>query len=317
MAYVNLFLLLAVVCMLRAASAYTDPYCETYRHTRKVWVKNDYQFSKAVRTSKPGDLILIGNGTFHHWYNGKETLFRGKKANKWRPITLCGDKNTVIDAKGKIGFRIKKSNYINLVGITVKNAHKGIRLETAKHCVLDRVTVTKIASEGIHIQYGSHYNTVKNSTITKTGRKVKGVGEGIYLGSSRRNVRRDTCIGNKILDNKIGPGVTAEPIDVKENSRNGVIRGNVLDGRDLCGCRDAVSLINVKGNGYLIENNVGRNAREHFYKASKTIPGEGRNNTFKNNVCLGSVRRGFTCTKKPGGGNRGNKYYRAMHEQIQ
>ncbi len=290
------------------ASSYPgkDSYCTlAYRHKRKVWVKTSQQLSNAIRGAKAGDMIYMADGTYHGAFE-----FRKKKGNKWRPITLCGSRKAVIDGKGRnVGLLVHKSEYVNVVGITVKNASKGIRLETAKHCTLDRAMVTKTHSEAIHIQYRSHYNTVQNCTVTNTGRRKKQVGEGIYLGSSRRNTPRDICIGNKILYNKIGPGVTAEPIDVKENSKDGYIIGNYLDGKDLCGCPDAVSLINVKGNGYRIENNVGKNAMQDFFKTSKTIKGQGRNNVFKANKCLGTIKRGYDCTRRPGGGNRGNKFY--------
>jgi hypothetical protein len=122
---------------------------------------------------------------------------------------------------------------------------------------------------------------------------IPNVGEGVYLGSSRRNRRGDVCVGNRIIDNIIGPGVTAEPIDVKEFTRDGVVSGNTLDGRDLCGkCPDPVSLINVKGSGYRIENNRGKNALEYAYKESRvdTAP-EPKGNVFKNNTCLTRSRR--------------------------
>lgn len=302
------FLALTTTIKVAMASTYPgrDSYCTTeYRHKRKVWVNDGNKLSAAIRSAKPGDIIYMADGT----YNGAFEI-KKKRGNKWNPITLCGSNKAVIDGKGRnVGLLIHKSDYVNVVGITVKNASKGIRLEGATHCTLDKATVTKTYCEGIHIQYRSHYNTVKNCTITYTGRRKKQVGEGVYLGSSRRNTPRDTCIGNKILFNTIGPGVTAEPIDVKENSKNGYIIGNYLDGKDLCGCLDAVSLINVKGNGYRIENNIGKNARQDFFKTSKTIKGQGRNNTFKANRCLGSIRRGYSCTRRPGGGSRGNNFF--------
>lgn len=38
----------------------------------------------------------------------------------------------------------------------------------------------------------------------------------------------------QVLYNKIGPGVPAEMIDIKENSSAGLIEGNRLDGRGEC-----------------------------------------------------------------------------------
>jgi len=284
-------------------------YCEKqYKHTRKVYADSSASLQRAMTSARPGDLILVADGVYSTNKTATRTFeMKNKEARADRPITICGA--AILDGNRQhAGLLIQKSAYINVVGLTVRNAAKGIKLWTVKHCMLDLVTVRGTNVEAIHIQYHSHYNTVKNCTITDTGRTKKDIGEGIYLGSSRRNYNGDECIGNKILYNTIGPRVTAEPIDIKENSKNGYIIGNILDGRDLCGCPDAVSLINVKGNGYRIEENVGKNAREDFYKTSKTIPGWGRNNLFRRNACLTKVKRGFECQGRPANGNRGNTF---------
>ena len=287
-------------------------YClKTYPYSRKVYVNSPSTLQRAMTYAKPGDMILVADGIYRTNATSTRTFeIRNKKAWAASPITICGSSKAVLDGNRKhAGILVQKSKYVYVVGVSVRNAAKGIKLWTVEKCMLDRVSVVGTNVEAIHIQYHSHYNTVKNCTVRDTGRKIKAVGEGIYLGSSRRNYNGDTCIGNRILYNTIGPGVTAEPIDVKENSKNGIVRGNILDGRDLCGCPDAVSLINVKGNGYLIEGNIGRNAMQDYYKTSKTIPGWGRNNIFKNNKCVTKVRGGFDCTGRPADGNRGNKFY--------
>ena len=60
-----------------------------------------------------------------------------------------------------------------------------------------------------------------------------------------------------MLDNHIGPFIAAEPIDVKEGTFTGVIRGNTFDGRGISGQNSADSWIDVKGIGYTIEGNTG------------------------------------------------------------
>lgn len=119
----------------------------------------------------------------------------------------------------------------------------------------------------------------------------------MYVGSDDDKRGNDRCIQNDVLYNKIGPGVTADLIDIKQNTRDGLIEGNILDGSSMCGCNYAVSLINVKGNGYKIVGNIGKNSIEDFYKTSTTISGEGRNNYFGSNVCLGKVRSGSHCVR--------------------
>lgn len=125
------------------------------------------------------------------------------------------------------------------------------------------------------------------------------MGEGIYMGSDDDNRKDDHCAHNQILYNVIGPGVTAEPIDIKQSTGPGLVKGNRLDGRDLCGCNSAVSLINVKGNGWWVSNNIGSNAKEDFFKTASTIPGQGRGNNFVDNKCTNKARGGFYCVKVP------------------
>jgi parallel beta-helix repeat protein len=169
----------------------TAEYClSEYRYKNKRYVSNGTQLRSALKSAKPGDMIFVKDGT----YKGAFEI-RKKKGNVWRPITICGSSKVVINTPKNVGLLLHKTTYVNVVGITVRNASKGIRLETAVRCTLDKVTVTNTGAEGIHIQYRSHYNTVKNSNISNTGRRVKKVGEGIYLGSSANNVRRDVCIG--------------------------------------------------------------------------------------------------------------------------
>ncbi|MET1074012.1 MAG: hemagglutinin protein, partial [Umezawaea sp.] len=61
----------------------------------------------------------------------------------------------------------------------------------------------------------------------------------------------------QVVDNRIGPNIAAEPIDVKEGTYDGVIRGNTFDGQGISGENSADSWIDVKGIGYLIEDNTG------------------------------------------------------------
>jgi hypothetical protein len=61
----------------------------------------------------------------------------------------------------------------------------------------------------------------------------------------------------QVLNNRIGPNIAAEPVDVKEGTFNGVIRGNTFNGTGISGQNSADSWIDVKGIGYLIEDNTG------------------------------------------------------------
>ena len=124
--------------------------------------------------------------------------------------------------------------------------------------------MSKTDEEGVHFRRSSADGVIKNSTITDAGLVQKGYGEGVYIGSANSNW---ACHGNsggvdrsdrvQVLGNRIGPGIAAEPIDVKEGTHHGVISGNTFDGRGISGQNSADSWIDVKGIGYRIENNTG------------------------------------------------------------
>jgi len=65
---------------------------------------------------------------------------------------------------------------------------------------------------------------------------------------------------NKILNNRIGPNVAAESIDIKEGTCCGTISGNHFDGTGMKGENSGDSWIDLKGDKYTIENNEGVNS---------------------------------------------------------
>jgi hypothetical protein len=97
----------------------------------------------------------------------------------------------------------------------------------------------------------------------------------------------DASDANRIVGNRI-VRTAAEPIDVKEGTTGGVVRGNVLDGSKLAGANFADSWMDVKGNGWLIEANRGTNAPGSAlldgYQVHQVVDGWGQANVFRANV---------------------------------
>jgi hypothetical protein len=162
------------------------------------------------------------------------------------------------------GLWLYGAPYWNLTGFTVAESKKGIVLDNSHHVVLDGVSVHHVDEEVVHFRKSSSDSVIRDSRITDTGLVQKGYGEGVYIGSANSNWE---CHGNsggvdksdrvQVIGNRIGPNITAEPIDVKEGTFNGVIRGNTFDGKGITGQNSAGSWIDVKGTGYLIEDNTG------------------------------------------------------------
>jgi hypothetical protein len=160
------------------------------------------------------------------------------------------------------------------------------------------VSVHHVDEEAVHFRRSSADSVLRNSTITDTGLVQPGYGEGVYLGSANSNW---ACHGNsggidrsdrvQVLGNRIGPNIAAEPIDVKEGTYEGIIRGNTFDGRGISGQNSADSWVDVKGIGYLIEDNTGTfsspgtfaNGYEtHNTSTTPSLP-NGCGNTWRNN----------------------------------
>jgi hypothetical protein len=76
-------------------------------------------------------------------------------------------------------------------------------------------------------------------------------------------------------------GTTAESVDVKEGTSDGVVRGNRFDG---VGMAEADSWVDVKGNGWLIENNVGTSSPEDGVQVHEVVDGWGRGNVSRGNT---------------------------------
>ncbi|RSD09493.1 hemagglutinin protein [Amycolatopsis eburnea] len=240
-----------------------------------VNVSTAAQLQAALANAAPGQAIKLAPGTY------RGSFITTKPGTAAKPITLSGPANAVLindgpsgDAPGcpaptpgwdpGYGLWLSGAPYWNLTGFTVQESKKGIVVDASPHTTIDGVTVHHIDEEAIHFRRSSADSVLKNSTITYTGLVQPGYGEGVYLGSANSNWG---CHGNsggvdrgdriQVLGNHIGPFVAAEPIDVKEGTFDGVIRGNTFDGRGISGENSADSWIDVKGIGYTIEDNTG------------------------------------------------------------
>lgn len=240
-----------------------------------VDVSTSAELTAALSSAQPAQTIRLAAGE----YRGAFATQRAGTASS--PITLTGPENAVLINDGPsgtapscpaptagwdsgYGLWLYGAPYWRLTGFTVKDSKKGIVLDASHHVTIDGVYVHHLDEEAVHFRRSSSDGVIRNSRITDTGLVQQGYGEGVYIGSAGSNW---PCHGNsggvdrgdrvQVLDNRIGPNIAAEPIDVKEGTTGGVIRGNTFDGRGISGQNSADSWVDVKGVGYLIENNTG------------------------------------------------------------
>lgn len=253
---------------------------------RTVHVSSADQLRSALAGARPGDLIVLADGT----YSGK---FVGRTpATSGAPITVRGSRNAVLDG-GSVGsgyvFHLDNGDHWRLEGFTVQDGQKGVMLDRTTGAVIANLMVRDIGQEGIHLRNFSTDNFVAGNTVSGTGRKSAGFGEGIYIGTAKSNWSRfsggqpDRSDRNQIIGNTVA-GTTAENIDIKEATTGGVVRGNHFDGGSISGANSADSWVDVKGNGWLIQGNTGVNSPKDGIQTHVLLDGWGTGNTITGNT---------------------------------
>ncbi|MGA4842614.1 right-handed parallel beta-helix repeat-containing protein [Streptomyces sp. G45] len=240
-----------------------------------IEVSTAAQLKSALASASPGDTIHLADGTYAG--NFKTTI----AARAGARITLTGSPKAVLKAGGGYGLHLNGASHWTVKGITVTGGQKGIMIDSANGVVVDGVTVHGLDMEGVHFRKSSSDGVIRNARIYDTGNDGRGMGEGIYVGSA--NTLSDRSDNVQILNNAIGPDVGGEAIDLKEGTRGGRVIGNTFDGRGLTGNNYDDSWVDVKGNGYLIEGNTGKNTTNNGFETHTQQPGWGCGTVFRGN----------------------------------
>ncbi len=248
-----------------------------------VTVSSAKQLKAALSAAAPGDVITLEPGTYRGHF---EANVAGSPA---RPISLCGTEDSVLDG-GDIehGYvlHLDGASYWHLVGFGVVNGQKGIIGDAVDGTVLEALTVSHIGDEAIHLRAHSSDNRIVGNTISDTGVRKPKFGEGIYIGSAESNwcdisdCEPDRSDNNVIEDNDIF-NTSAESIDLKEGTTGGIVRNNTFNGAAMV---EADSWVDVKGNNWLIEANIGTDSPMDGFQTHQILDGWGSGNVFRGNT---------------------------------
>ena len=272
-----------------------------------VVVSTAVELRNALAAARPGAVIKLQSGT----YSGQFKLTASGTPSA--PIWVCGPRSAVIDG-GQIsdlhGLFIDSVNDVVVTGITIQNALKGVTVKSSTRVTLSDLLVQDIGYEGIHFKQFTKDSDVIASTVTRTGRLEKKYGEGIYIGSSEPNwctmtaCQPDRVDGSRLIRNTISD-TGAQSIEVKEGTSDGIIHGNHVD--DSNAVSGDSSWILVKGNGWLISNNVGSNSRTDGFSTNASVAGWGMNNVFvRNSAAVNAAGFGIWIHEPVGRGPVGN-----------
>jgi hypothetical protein len=263
-----------------------------------VVVADAAALQKALAEAVPGQTIALADGV----YEGQFVATASGSADA--PITLCGGADAVLDgggtSKGYV-FHLDGAQHWHLTGFTVRNGQKGVMADGTVGSEIRGLTVTEIGDEAIHLRRTSTDNVVADNVISRTGLRKPKFGEGIYVGTAESNwcdvsdCQPDPSDRNLIEGNTISQ-TTAEAIDIKEGTRDGIVRGNSFDGSGI-DASGADSWVDVKGNGWLIEGNSGVNSPQDGFQTHEILDGWGTDNTFRgNSAAVNGPGFGFSLT---------------------
>jgi hypothetical protein len=240
---------------------------------------------EALDAAEPGQVIGIADGV----YEGRFVASASGTADA--PITVCGGVDAVLDGggtgKGYV-FHLDGAQYWKVLGFTITNGQKGLMADGTVGSEIRGLTVATIGDEAIHLRRTSTDNVVAENTISDTGLRKPKFGEGIYIGTAESNwcdisdCQPDPSDRNVIEDNRISR-TTAESIDIKEGTSEGIVRGNTFEGSAI-EVDGADSWVDVKGSDWLIEGNHGVNSPQDGFQTHEIVDGWGTRNIFRANI---------------------------------
>jgi hypothetical protein len=229
-----------------------------------VTVSSAADLESALAAARPGTVIELAAGRYER--DGGDRWLAAADGTTTQPITLRGPRTAVLSSdgiSGDYGLYVTGDHW-RISGLSVTDATKGIVLDGSVGTLIAGVDVGNVGEEGIHFRSCSSDGVLQTSTIHDTGLKKPQFGEGVYVGSAHSNWSKYGCDGGQDKTQRVRiegntfTHIAAEGADLKEGVDSGTLRGNTFVDAGYSGENSADSAIDVKANGWLIENNVVR-----------------------------------------------------------
>ena len=138
----------------------------------------------ALAGARAGAVIVMAAGTYSGNFAATSSGTPGSV------ITLCGPAGAVLDGgstdSGYV-FHLDHASYWHLVGFSVTDGQKGVMADGTVGSTIERLTVSHIGDEAIHLRDNSTDNVVSGNTVSDTGHRKPQFGEGIYIGTANSN----------------------------------------------------------------------------------------------------------------------------------
>jgi len=242
----------------------------------RIFVHDTEELKTALSEASAGDEIILAPGEYV--YSGatpKGHMFTCEaEGTEERPVILRSEDPE--DPAVLSGTDVNENYCLTVTGdwweirdLVITNAGKGIIVDNSLHTKIINCEVYGIGAEGIHFRDNSSYCIAENCFVHDTGIVSPAYGEAIYIGSSKSTQGYGyDCNYNTVRGCRLGPGVAAEHVDVKEYTTGTLIENCIFDGTGISGENSANSFVDLKGNDCILRNNTGyRNGCEKVERA--------------------------------------------------
>lgn len=251
-----------------------------------VRVTTARELHDALEKARAGTVIGLADGVYEGRFKASS------KGRSTRPIWLCGGPGAVLDAGSiRTGYvlHVNGAQHWRFVGFALRNGKKGVMTDRARDNVFDALDIGTIGEEAFHLRDNSRANLLRGLRIHDTGLHTPQFGEGVYVGSALNhsdieNGRPDRSDDNVIRESIIW-NTTAEAFDLKEGTSRGKVLDNLIDG---AGSTAVDSVLDAKGNDWLIRGNRVANPPQDVFQIHVRWPGWGQRNSFVDNRLIPS-----------------------------
>lgn len=256
-----------------------------FSHSKLIDVATAQALGSALSSAAPGTMIRLADAEFVGAFSSD------KSGDAQSPIVLCGSRHATLRSNGSSTVFGLKGDYWILSGFSITGGQKGVLLDGANNNLFTGLSIHGIGNEGVHFRAHSSDNTFEWSELFDTGNASSEFGEGVYIGSAASQWAKftgsantpDRSDRNVVRNNKLGPNIRAEHIDVKEGSSGGLIQNNAFDGVGMVSDGFADSWVDVKGNDYALLDNQGAGSPADGFQVHVVKDGWGNNNVFRRN----------------------------------
>lgn len=264
---------------------------------RTVKVSTSEELMDALTNAMAGDEIVLTSELYARDSsspNPKGAIFYSNaEGTKEHPITIRSENPdsmaTLSGYSTSTGAVLYiTGDYWNVQDLKVTNSQKGILLDHSNYSNVTGCEVYGIGSEGIHLRDSSSYCTVSSCNVHDTGVVSPPYGEAIYIGTYHEDTGYGfDCNYNTISKCTLGPNVSAEHVDIKEQTVGTIVEYCTFYGEGMSGENYADSFVDAQGNDSIIRYNTGYRLQNpnvtSAFQYHVLIDGWGQNNQFYGN----------------------------------